>query len=493
MNLLRNLAGETVIYGMSHIFPRVLHFVVFTVYLTYKFPDTKDFGIYNDLYAYATIILVILIYRMDTAFFRFGSREETKADSYSSAYIPLIFTTAIIVLLGISLADPVSRLLAYPDKPYYVIWFALILGLDALVALPYARLRLENKPYKFLFYRLSNVILTLLFVLFFLEVCPRLTDSGVAWIDMINNRQSKIDFVFLANLLASASVLLLMLPEITRLKWKIDWPLWRRMFLYSLPLVVVGIAGSINQAFAVPLQKYFLGDSFSENLTAAGEYAAPAKLALLLNLFVVAFNYAAEPFFFSHAQRNDAKKMYGSVGLLFTIFGLLALLGIVMYMDLAQYIIGPEYREAMFIVPILLYAYFLLGLYYNFSIWYKLADKTIYGAAISIGGALITLALSIYFLPKIGYVASAWAALACYGFMTVLGYVTGRYHYVIDYPVGKMMMYFLVSLVLVAISLFFKESISNNASLLLNTGLLLSFLLLVWKMDGELIRSLRKR
>ena len=465
--------------------------MVFTAYLTYKFTEQIDFGIYTDLYAYATILLVIFSYRMDTAFFRFGSRDNNLERAFSTALIPILFSTIAFVGLLCLFAPTIAKALAYPDDSHYVIWFAFILGFDALVALPYARLRLEQRPMRFLFFRIANVTITVLIVLFFLEICPRLADRGVTWASNLYNEDRRLDYVFLANLVASALIFILMLTEFRKIKPIFDLKLWKKMVFYALPLVIVGIAGNINQSFAVPLQKYFLGSGFEENLNNAGIYAGPAKLALLLNLFIVAFNYAAEPFFFNHYEKSDAKIIYGKVAKAFTIMACFVLLGILMYMDLIQYIIGPNYREALFIVPILLFAYLFLGLYYNFSIWYKLVDKTSIGAIISILGAIITLAVSIKWLPQIGYIASAWAALCCYLFMSLAALVIGRKYYPIPYPIWSILGYIIFTAVLFYASESIGMIIGDNFSRIgLNTIFLVIFVLIVYTNEKALIKEL---
>lgn len=490
MSLVKQLAGETAIYGISHILTRVLHFVAFTTYLTYKFEEQGNFGIYTDLYAYATILLVFFSYRMDTAFFRFGSRESGIAKSFSTAFIPMVFVVCIMTFTLFGFANAIAEVLKYPGQSYYVKWFALILAFDALASLPFARFRLEQRPVRFMLFKVFNIIITVLLVLFFLEVCPILENKGWDIIDSWFDSSRLLDYVFIANLIASFLVLILMLPEFFKSKFIVDWNLWKKMLRYSLPLVIVGIAGNFNQAFAVPLQKYLLGGTNFENLTTGGIYAAPAKLALLLNLFAVAFNYAAEPFFFRHSQQQDAKKIYGEVCKAFTIAAVFVLLVIALYIDIIKYIIGPQYHEALHIVPILLFAYLCLGLYYNFSIWYKLVDKTIYGAYISIGGAVITFFMSLFLLPEIGYIASAWAALACYAFMCIAGYLTGRRHYRIEYPLKRMALYIGMAVLLIIISNFISTFVQHTLlQLIINTLLLSFFFFIVYVKDSKFIQS----
>lgn len=494
MSLLRQLAGETVVYGMSHILPRILHYIIFTIYLTRTFPDTKDYGIYNDLYAYSSIILIILIYRMDTAYFRFSSRESDKQSVFSTALIPLFISGILFISMVLLFRHDIAHFLGYAGQAHYVIWFGFIMIFDAFVALPFARFRMENRPYRFLFYRLLNVGLTVFFVFFFLEIAPFLQSRGYLIFDRLLILENRLDYVFLSNLLASGLIFLAMLPELFRDRLSFNSSLCKSMLKYSLPLVVVGIAGSFNQTFGTPLQKYFLGEDIMSNLASAGIYNATLKIALLLNLSVVAFNYAAEPFFFKYFADRKDKDIYGLVALGFTIVACFILLGIYLYIDIIQLIIGANYREALFLLPILLFAYLFLGLYYNFSIWYKLVDKTIIGTYISLGGAMLTLFISITFLAQFGYAASAWAALACYAFMAMAGLVTGKMYYPIPYPILKIAGYIALSICIVVLSNYlanFTNSIFSK--LLVNSLLLLVYVGIIALSEKELFSQFRRK
>jgi len=489
MSLIKKLAGETVIYGISNILPRILHFTVFTIYFTRKFPDQSDFGIYRDLYAYATIFLVFMIFRMDTALFRFGSRELSVEKAFGTAIIPVLGLVAIVVSGMLFFSDNLAFLLGYPEQGYYVIWFAFILGFDALIALPFARFRLENKAKKFMILKLLNTGIMIVMVLFFLEVCPLLSENS--FISKFYNPDRKLDYVFLSNLIASAIIFLCVLPQLLRTKIQFDKAILKKMFAYCAPLVIVGFAGNINTAFAAPLQKYFLGDSLSENLTQAGIYAAPAALAIFLNLFTTAFNYAAEPFFFKQHEQSNKTMLFGNVSLLYTIFSLFVLLMIVMYVDIILLIMGKNYRSATEIVPILLFANVFLGLYYNFSIWYKLKDKTHLGAIISIAGAIITLVISIILLPKYGFIASAWAALACFSFMSVAAYLTGQHYYPIDYPLKRILRQIGLALVLVILANWFAaQDLGLLLEYIFNTALILLYIAASYYWEKEIILEL---
>lgn len=443
MSLVKKLAGETAIYGLSHILTRVLFFMVFAVYLTRTIPQ-EEYGIYADMYSYSTILLTILTFRMDTAFFRFGSNNKDANSVFTTTMIPVLLICVATLVLILPNAEHIARFLHYENSVHYITWFAWILCFDALAAMVFAKLRLESRPVRFLIYKVINVITIVALVFFLMEFLPRWAPDLMSYLDTNLGIDRKIDYVFLANLVASLVVLLAMIPEIS-FSGAIDKSLIKRMFAYAIPLVFVSIAANVNQAFAAPIQKFFLSKDVLENLPQVGVYAAAAKLAILLNLFTTAFNYAAEPFFFNHAHKENSREVYGQVALAFTIFSCLVTLGIVFNLDLLILILGEEYRSGQHIVPILLMAYIFLGLYYNVGIWFKLSDKTIYGAFISAIGMVITLVVSISLLPQIGTVASAYAALICYAVMVLIGYVLGQKHYPIHYDVGRIGFYLLIT------------------------------------------------
>lgn len=489
MSIIKKLAGETLIYGMASIFPKMLNILMTLVYLTYRFNDTEDYGSYNEMYAYVTIFLTILVYRLDTAYFRYGSRAKDKAIVFSTALIPVIVSAIIVVGIVLFYSQSLADWLNYGDRPHYIQWFAMIIGFDAVATLFYGKFRLASQPKRFLFFRVANVVLTILFILLFLEVLPRLAPEMSQNIASFFGVTKELDFVFLANLLASGSILLLLIPEFMGVRWSIDLSLLKKMLLYSFPLIIVGLAGNINQAFAVPLQKYFLGTDTAANLGDAGLYAAAAKIALLLNLFTVAFNYAAEPFFFNNAKDDKEKKAYGQVALAFTIVCVVVIIGIVSFSGWAQYLVGSRYRASLHIVPWLLFAYFFLGLYYNVAIWFKLSDKTSVGAVISILGACITLAVSIYLLPRYGTIASAYAAVITYAFMIVAGYLTGQRYYPIYYPVKKILVYVAVSAIMTVVLVWIRSYINTMASMGLGVIFLIGLLLYVWKYERKVLLS----
>ncbi|MCR9102683.1 MAG: oligosaccharide flippase family protein [bacterium] len=498
MSLLKKLAGETAIYGTSSILSRLLHFVILTPFLTYYFTK-QEYGVVTDLYAWAALLLVIFTYRMETAFFRFGSKESDMERSFSTAAISLLASTAVLTILFLVFAPEIARWLHYPDHPEYVRWFALIIAFDALAAIPFARLRLENRPIRFAVIKTLNILVNIFFIFFFLKICPWLLEQGYEWAGWLYNPEREIGYVFLSNLLASGSVLLFLAPLLLKAQWTFEAGLWKRMLRYAAPLIVVGVAGIVNQFVGIPLLKELASDDMDYNIAQVGLYGAAAKLAVLMNLFTQAFNYAAEPFFFRNAAREDKSTLYAQVGQGFTLVGCLAFVGIMLYMDIIQYYLGADLRGGLAVVPFLLMAYLFLGLYYNFSIWYKLADRTIIGGYIATAGSVITIGLNVWLIPRYGYLAPGLAALACYSFMAAASYLTGQRYYPIHYPVGRMALYILGAITAYALSLLLQKSYAPGlaAGLALNTVLLLGYLsfLAVLERQGlkRALKQLRKR
>lgn len=459
MSLIKKLAGETALYGLSNILNRVLNYLIVTPYLTYVFNDDQgEYGIHGIMYAFAALLMVILTYGMETAFFRFvNQKDQDTSTVLSTATLSLSATTLLFVAAIIAFAEPVAAFLTRPEDSRYVLLFACIVGLDVLAAIPFAHLRHQNRPIRFAAIKAVNVVANGVFIIFFLEVFPRLAAKGATDFNIFINPDNRLLFVFIANLLASLLTFVMLAPALFRIKPVFDRLLWKKMIRYALPLVIVGVAGMINQLADRYLISRWMTGTAEENLISSGIYSAAARIAVLLNLFTQAFRYAAEPFFFRHAAEDDSRDIYGQVGNVFTIVGGLTFLGILFYMDIIQYLIGSNFREGLRIVPILLMAYLFLGLYYNFSIWYKLADFTMAGAVIALGGVVITLVMNWYLIPRMGYEGAAWSAMTCFGFMALAGYLSGQWYYPIHYPIGRMLGYIGFFLVLYFLSLIFRE------------------------------------
>jgi O-antigen/teichoic acid export membrane protein len=342
--------------------------------------------------------------------------------------------------------------------------------------------------------KLGSIVINIILVLFFMEVLPQLSAQAGIWSGLYHHEE-RLFYIFLSNFLASFITLLLLLPILRGFARTWDGRLFRKMISYSWPLVLVAIAGVIDQSSAITFQKYFLPYDLQQNLAEGGIYKAAASLALLLNLFTVAFNYAAEPFFFAHQDRADAKKIYADVALAFTIMGSIMMLFILAYLDGVQLLIGKNYRESLHVVPILLVAYLLLGVYYNISVWYKLTDKTKLGAWIAVTGALITILGNMILLPRIGVIGSAWAALACYVFMTAAAYWQGKKHYPVPYPVRKMILWIMSAVLLFVVMELLRPMFQGNLALILmiNTLVLAIYLLAIGLIEKDLMRQLKRR
>lgn len=429
---------------------------------------------------------------MDTAYFRFAPSADQfeKEKIYANTFYILSFVTVITTSLIVLLNKPIAKVLGYAHQNYYVIWFAFILFFDAITTLVYAKFRQESRPIRFLMYRVANVVLIVFFTLLFLEFIPRFLPELRVWLNESLNISKDLDYVFLANLIASIIVCLMMFPSLIKIKGSIDKEFMLKAIKYSWPLVIIAGAYNFNQYIAVPIQNFFLEGSIEEKKSIAGVYGAASKLAILLNLFTTAFSYAAEPFFFNQAAKDKKLEMNGVIALAFTILCSFVVLGTYFYIDILVVMIGHGFRSGVVVVPVLLLSYLFLGLYYNFAIWYKLADKTWYGVYISLGATLITIVTSAILLPTIGMMGSAWASLFCFGFMAVMGYVWGQKYYPINYPIQKIIFYIIITAALLIWSWFMSRfNFSLPVKLTFHTFVLLLYGWFVWKNEQAFIQK----
>lgn len=452
MSLLKKLAGETALYGLSSIIGRLLNMLLVPFY-TRVLATTHEYGAVIDLYATSAFIMVLFSYRMESAFFRFGTPAEDREKTYSTGMLSLLGTTALIAGLLLLFAQPIATGLKYPDHPEYVRWFALILAFDCLAELPFARLRLEQRPRRFVAIKLTNIAVNIGMNLFWLVFCPWAASRGMDWVHAVWSPGLGVGYIFLSNLLASLVTLVLLSPQFRQIRWAFDRALWSKMIAYSAPLIIVSLAGIVDEMFSRSMLKYLLPGSTKENLGQVGIFGANYKLAALITLFTQAYRYAAEPFFFRHAKEEHALHTQAQVTKWFTITSAAGMLGILLFIDLIKYFIAPKYWSGLHVVPVLLCANLLLGVYYNFSIWYRLKDRTGLGAWISVVGAVITIALNLVLIPRFGYTGAAWVTLTCYFFMSFATWYTGRKHYPVPYQTGRMAGYVGLALGLWAVSI----------------------------------------
>jgi O-antigen/teichoic acid export membrane protein len=450
---IKKLAGQTAIYGVSTILGRFLN-VFLTFWLTYVY-GAEEFAIFSLAYAYVTFLNVIFTYGMETSFFRFIQNEKYKNDVYNTSMLSIILTTVVFSGAMLYYAPQIANIWRVPNNPEYVTWFALIIGLDTLSAIPFARLRQQGRPYKYAGIKIANIVTYVAFTFFFIKICPALLKKDPnSFLLIVYNEEIGIGYTFVANLIASGLTLLLLAREFMDFRPRFNFSLWKEMMAYSWPLLIVGLGGMINEVLNRILLDYRLPYSFEENKRQVGIFNANIKVAALVNIFIQVFRIGAEPFFFNEAGKKDAQRTYARVMKIFVVVSCLIFLVVSLYGDTiwGRYLVGvdnnPEYAEGIGTIPIIAFAYVCLGIYYNLTIWYKLTDKTIYGAYITLGGAVITIALNYFTIPYFGYWGSAWAEVACYGSMMWVSYKLGQKYYPIPYAWKKLMAYLTISVVL---------------------------------------------
>lgn len=458
MNPLKKLAGQTAIYGLSSIVARVLNYLLTPLYTSKGVFAPDQYGVITEMYSYVAFLVVLLTYGMETTFFRFSSKGEApKNDVYTTVLFSLLGSTSVFVLMASLFADPIAIWLQYPDHREYVIWFAFIVGLDALSSIPLAKLRAENKAKKFAFINIAFVVVNILLNVFFLMYCLPNYEAGVSnfLIDTFYNPEIGVGYVFIANLVATVIKFLLIAPEMFAAKGKFVWGLLRKMGTYAFPLLLFSLAIIINEHLDKLLLKYILVEriGLKATMTEIGIYGACYKLSVVINLFVQAFRYAAEPFFFSQEKEKNSGEVYSKVLTYFVIILSTIFLGVMLYIDIFKYFIPNEaYWVGLNVVPILLMANIFLGIYYNLSIWYKLSGKTIYGAYLAGLGASITVGLNLLWIPHFGYEGSAWATLLCYATMMIASYFLGQRKYPVNYRVGRVIFYLVAALAIYLLS-----------------------------------------
>ncbi len=441
-NPIKQLFGQTAVYGMGVVLPRFLNFIVLTPFYTRVLPP-EEYGVITELYAYVVFLLVVLTYGMETGFFRFASNSKEKEKVYTSVLTSVFTSSLIFAILVILFLKPISTGMDYEQYPKYILWLAMIVALDAFTAIPFARIRLYNKPLKYSLIRIVEVVVNVGLILFFLSYAPKHVEHS-PWIAKIYNDQLGVGYVLVANLVASFVKLLLLSGEIFAVfKGSLDMQLLKKVLKYSYPLLIAGLAGAVNEALDRVLLKHLL-DPNENPMAQLGIYGANFKIAVLMSLYVQMFRYAAEPFFFANSNEKNAKELYADVMKFFLIAGLLIFLVVTLYIDYFKLFIGPDFREGIGIVPVILMAVLIMGAFFNLSAWYKLTNKTLIGARLVIIGALITIVINVLFVPRFGYYASAWGHLICYSVMVILSYLWSRKHYRIPYDFKRILFYFAI-------------------------------------------------
>lgn len=483
---MQNLAKETAIYGISSILGKFLNWLLVPLY-TYVLTGSADYGVVANLYAWTALLLVILTYGMETGFFRFANKHpEISARVYGNTIISVGFTSLIFAVLCVVFAQPIADLLGYSSNPEYIAMLGVVVAMDAFGSIPFAYLRFKSRPIKFAALKLLMIFTNIIFNIFFLVICPLLMEKAPQLIDWFYDPGYGVGYVFIANVIQTVVVTIALLPDVLKAEFKFDFTLLKQILRYSLPLLVLGVAGIMNQTLDKIIFPFLIEDPELAK-SELGIYSACFKISMVMMMFTQAFRYAYEPFIFAQYKDKNSKEAYADAMKFFIIFSLLIFLGMVFYLDIFKYIIQHDYWAGLKVIPIVLFSYIFQGVFFNLSLWYKLTDKTMYGAWFSVIGAVITIAINVIFVPIFSYMASAWAAFACYFVMMLLSYFYGQKHMPINYNMKSIGIYTALAVGLYLISL-----LINTPFVLLNmvlkTGLLAIFIIYFVRKDLPLNR-----
>ncbi len=443
---IKKLAGQTVWYGIPRIVSRFLNFGVSL--LGFRLFDPSGSYPYTQIYAVIPFLTVLFTYGLETSFFRFA-QTHNRQKLFNTLNISIWFTTILFTLFLFVFKGPLTHFIEMDSHPEFVTWMIWIVFFDTLYTIPLAKLRLEERPRKYAFVNVFSILLNILIILFFYYVAKPAHDSGAnSFLALLYNPRIGIGYFIIANLIASAVTLLLLYKEFTSFKFTFDKSLWKEVMHYSYPLIIVGFGGMINEMLSRVIYRKVLVEQYAGQAEfELGVFGANYKLAVLITIFIQIFRMAAEPFFFNQSRNEGAQKMYARIMKLFVIACCFMFLVISLFLDFWKELIAskhPEYAQGIHIVPILAMASIFLGIYYNLSIWYKLTNRNMMGAWVTIGGAVITIVLNIALIPKFHYTGAAWATFLCYTFMMVVSYVQGQKHYPIPYARKKLITYLVI-------------------------------------------------
>ena len=486
-NRLGSLAKQTAIYGLSSIVGRFLNYLLVPIHTHRMAAESGGYGIVTNLYAYTALLLVILTFGMETTFFRFSNKDDVDPDkAFSTAGLSVGFVAMVFLILVSVFLKPIAGALDYALHPEFVEIMAIIVTFDAFQSILFARLRYENRPIKFMTLKLSFIVLSLLLNLFIFYLAPYLKEHFPAMMGWYQTNY-QVGYIFIANLICTTLVFLGFIPEIKKLRTGIDRNLLKQMLKYTWPILLLGLAGILNQvADKIVFKKIVPGLEGEEQL---GIYGACVKIAMIMAMITQAFRYAYEPFVFGGKRDNADKETQAKVMKYFIIFTLLAFLAVVMYMPLLKYLVGEDYHEGLRVIPIVMMAEIFMGIYFNLSFWYKLTDQTWWGAVFSGIGCVVLLAINFIFVPKYSYMACAWGGFAGYAVCMVLSYFVGQKKAPIPYNLKSAFFYFAI-----AITLFFvQKSIHLESAvwtLVINTGLLLVFIAIICYVEKDLVKGI---
>ncbi|MES2565988.1 MAG: oligosaccharide flippase family protein [Bacteroidota bacterium] len=488
-NPLKKLASQTVVYGLASILPRVITFL-FSFILTYLFKKPSELSANTEYYAYISFVNILFTYGIETAFFNFSNKSENKNLVYSTALISLVCSSIGLSFLFILFSGSIAAFIKDPDHSIFVIWCVLIVATDAIMAIPFARMRLNNQPKRFAALKLLNVTIFILVSVFYFYICkPAFYNEPASLFASFYNPDIGVGYTFLAGLIANIACLLFLSKEFLGIEYVFDKELWKQMLSYAWPLLILGFAGMINETFDRFILKYLLPENVAK--TELGIYGACYRIAMLMTIFTTAFKYAAEPFFFNQAKQTDSKKLNALVMKYYVLFCLFIFLGTMMNLPWLQRAVSEEYRTGLGVVPILLLANLCVGVYWNLSIWFKLTGQTKFGAVITILGAVVTLAINFLGIPEFGYMACAWATLASYSIMMIASYILGQKYYPIKYNLRSVFVFTFFALGFYFISTLYSDMENIVLKLIFNNILLGVFAFIFYKLEFDNLKKLK--
>ena len=482
---LKSLAKDTAIYGLSSIVARFINYWLVPIQ-TQKFNAAGgQYGIITNVYAYVSLLIILLTYGMETTFFRFMSKEGENADKvYSTTLRMVLLTSAVFVVVITLMLHPIASAMGYQDHPEYVWVMFFTVAIDAFVAIPFAYLRYVHRPIKFATLKILNITFNIILNLLYLIVLPalRLNPFG------IYNEQFTLDvvWVFYINMFCSVVTLFMLWKELKGFRFGFDMGTCRRMLSYTWPLLVMGLAGQLNQAASQILFPYFFDGTPTEAKAQLGIYGGCIKIAMIMVMITQAFRYAYEPFVFGKSRDKDNKETYATAMKYYLIFTLLAFLVVIGYMDVLRYLVGRSYWEGLRVVPIVMAAEIMFGVFFNLSFWYKLTNRTIWGAWFSGIGAVVLIVVDVLMIPRFSYMACAWAGFAAYAVSMIISYLVGQKYYPIKYPIGEMLVYVVVAMVLFAAMSCVNSQLPIWGALAANTLIIFLFLAFIVKRDFPL-------
>ncbi len=482
---LKSLAKDTAIYGLSSIVARFINYWLVPIQ-TQKFNAAGgQYGIITNVYAYVSLLIILLTYGMETTFFRFMSKEGENADKvYSTTLRMVLLTSAVFVVVITLMLHPIASAMGYQDHPEYVWVMFFTVAIDAFVAIPFAYLRYVHKPIKFATLKILNITFNIVLNLLYLIVLPalRLNPFG------IYDEQFTLDvvWVFYINMFCSVVTLFMLWKELKGFRFGFDMGTCRRMLSYTWPLLVMGLAGQLNQAASQILFPYFFDGTPTEAKAQLGIYGGCIKIAMIMVMITQAFRYAYEPFVFGKSRDKDNKETYATAMKYYLIFTLLAFLVVIGYMDVLRYLVGRSYWEGLRVVPIVMAAEIMFGVFFNLSFWYKLTNRTIWGAWFSGIGAVVLIVVDVLMIPRFSYMACAWAGFAAYAVSMIISYLVGQKYYPIKYPIGEMLVYVVVAMVLFAAMSCVNSQLPIWGALAANTLIIFLFLAFIVKRDFPL-------